>query len=303
MRTSDPAQFVPVSQLYGSVARLLRRASLVLALLFLMRVLLPLGPLRSGPLPVLLRLCDGLVSQAPLAVMAVCLISLSLLIDEGGRSSRRLARGLRAAGLPVAFVYLLLIPLYGSAQWWRSRAEATALRQGLQASLQRLHSTRRSVQQASSSEQLERIWRTLPVGSPPLARFGTNTHQQRTGVVRFLDQVSGLLRARLEGLEKQLLLTVARDTGLFALACLGLAALFHRSSQLDLPSRPHRHPAGGRPAPRQRERGDWHGLDHDLERMLQDSGVLPAETLPAEVVPAPAAAESRRSLQRGNPPI
>jgi hypothetical protein len=294
MNTPDPADFLAVSRLNDSVARLLRRAALVLALLFLLRVLLPLGPLRSGPLPVLLRFCDGLVSQAPLAVMAACLIGLSLLLDAECRSSQRLARGLRAAALPVAFGYLLLIPLYGSAQWWRSRAEATALRQGLQASLERLQSTRRSVQQTSSTEQLARIWTTLPTGSPPLARFGSNTHQQRTGVVRFLDQLSGILQARLAGLDRKLLFAVVHNTGLFGLACLGLAALFYRSSQLDLPGWPLRHLTEDRPPPRQRWLGRRHRrMQQDVEWLLQLQyrDALPADTLLHDSVSEPSAAD------------
>lgn len=271
MSHPDPVRFVPVSRLYGSVASLLRGAALVLALLFVLRVLLTLAPLRSGPLAVLLRLCEAMVTQAPFAVLVVCLIGLSLLIDEECRSSRRLARALRAAALPMAFAYLLLIPLYGTAQWWRSRAEATALRQGLQSSLQQLRSTRRNVERAASSEQLARIWARLPAGSPPLTRFGSNPRQQRSALVRFLDQVSGILLARLDGVEKRLMFVVLRNTSLYALACLGLAALFYRSSSLDLPSR-SRWRTGAGLLPSRRGRRHSATLDHELDLLLGDSG-------------------------------
>lgn len=275
MSRPDTPQNLPHRRLVGSVARLLRAASLVLALLFLLRVLLSLGPLSSGLQAVLLSFCEALVGQAPFVVLAVCLVGLSLLIDEECRSSRRLARGLRAAGLPVAVGYLLLIPLYGTAQWWRTRAEAATLRQGLQSSLTQLRSSRQDVLGASSSAQLERILAALPAGSPPLSRFGDTPQQQRNAVVRFLDQVNGILTARLEGVEQRLLVGALRNTGLYAMACLGLAALFYRSSQLDLPSRRGwRLAAGGPPA--RRGEGRRGPLDHELERLLRDSGALEA---------------------------
>lgn len=281
MNHPDPTRFMPVNPLDGSVARLLRGAALVLALLFLLRVLLTLPPLRSGLLAWLLRLCEAMVTQAPFAVLVVCLIGLSLLIDEEGRSTRRLAGVLRAAAVPVALTYLLLIPLYGTAQWWRSRAEATALRQGLQSSLQQLRSTRTQVQQASSSEQLVQIWAGLPAGSPPLTRFGSTPGQQRTGLVRFLDQVSNVVRARLNGIEQRLLMAVMRNTVVYSLACLGLAALFYQSSRLELPSRRGLHLAAAEP-PRRRwlERSD--PLDHEWERLLRDSGAAGADELSEE---------------------
>jgi len=270
MSRPDAAQFVPVSRLYGSVARLLRAASLVLALLFLLRVLLSLGALSGGPLALALRFCDALVGQAPVAVMAVCLLGLSLLIDEQSASSRRLARSLRTAALPVAIGYLLLIPVYGSAQWWRSRLESTSLRQGMQSSLEQLRSARQEVLGAGSSRDLERIWQALPAGSPPLARFGADLPQRRRTLIDFLDQVQRILTLRLQGIEQRLLLRVARDTALFSLACLGLAALFYRSSQLDLPYR-RRRLAAGVPGcrPRSGRRG---ALDLELEQLFHESG-------------------------------
>jgi len=252
------------------VARLLRGAALVLALLFLLRVLLTLPPLRFGAVPVLLRLCEAMVTQAPFAVLMVCLIGLSLLIDEECRTSRRLARLLRAAALPVALAYLLLIPLYGTAQWWRSRAEATALRQGLQSSLQQLRSTRSRVQQASSSEQLIQIWAGLPAGSPPLTRFGSTPGQQRRALVRFLDQISTILLARLDGVEQRLVVAVMRNT-VYAMACLGLAALFYQSSRLELPGERRWWPGSKGPARRRwLERGG--SLEHAWDRLLRESG-------------------------------
>lgn len=268
MKYHEPARFVPVSPLYGPVARLLRAASVVLSLLFVLRVLLSLGPLRSGPVAVALRLCDALVGQAPFAVVVVCLIGLSLLIDEEGRSSRRLARGLHAAAIPVAIGYLLLIPLYGTAQWWRTRAEATTMRQELQSSLQQLRTARQSVLRASSSRDLEAILAALPAGSPPLSRFGPDLPQRRSALVRFFDQVNGILTQRLEGIEKRLLTTFLRDAGLFSLACLGLAALFYRSSQLDLSRRPRRLQLSLAPLRRPRHRNP---LEEELQRMLSDS--------------------------------
>jgi len=251
----------------------------VLALLFLLRVLLALAPLRTGPQALLLSFCEALVAQAPFLVLAVCLVGLSLLIDEECRSSRRLARGLRTAALPMAVGYLLLIPLYGAGQWWRSRAEAANLRQGLQSSLVQLRNTRRNALGASSSAQLQRILADLPAGSPPLSRVGEPPQQQRSAVVRFLDQVNGILTARLEGVEKRLLIGAVRDTGLYSLACLGLAALFYRSSQLDLPSRRRwRLAAGGPPA--RPGVGRVGPLDHELDCLLQHSDAEQAN--PAE---------------------
>ena len=269
MTPTPETHFVPVSRLYGSVSQLLRTASWVLGLLFVLRVLLSLAPLRAGTVAVMLRFCNVLVSQAPIAVLIVCLIALSLLIDEEGRSSRRLAHGLRSAALPVALCYLLLIPLYGTAQWWRFRSEVTALRQGLQTSLQQLGNTRRNVARASSAEELRQIWQRLPAGSPPLSRFGTTAAQQRSALLGFLDQVSGMVRMRREGVERQLMVQVLRDTTLHALACLGLAALFFRSSQLGLP---HRLPwsPGWLPRKSTRRRRGGHGpLDAELESLVQ----------------------------------
>lgn len=277
MTGPDPAPVAPVSRHASSVARLLRAAALVLVLLFLLRVILSVGPLRSGPPTVLLRFCEAMVGQAPLAVLVVCLIGLTLLFDGQCRSSRRLARALRGAALPLAFTYLLLIPLYGSAQWWRSRAEATSQRQGLQSSLQQLRSTRQAVQGASSSAELKQIWASLPAGSPPLSRFGSDVRQQRRAILGFLNQVSDILMARLEGVDRSLGLAVVRSTGLYALACLGLAALFHRCSRLDPPTRRRfRLAAGGPPA----RHGDGRRgpLDQELQRLLQDSGALAYDT-------------------------
>lgn len=269
MTPSPEPQFVPVSRLYGSVSQLLRTASLVLGLLFVLRVLLSLFPLQTGALAVTLRFCNALVSQAPVAVLIVCLIGLSLLIDEEERSSRRLAHSLRSAALPVALCYLLLIPLYGTAQWWRFRSETTALRQGLQTSLQQLRSARHNVQRASSAEELRQIWERLPEGSPPLSRFGTTAGQQRSALMRFLDQVSGIVRARLAGAEQRLMVQLLRDTTLYALACLGLATLFFRSSQLGLPYRPRWSPALLLRKPPRRRRGRRGPLDDELETLVQ----------------------------------
>lgn len=240
------SEFVPVSPLYGSVAQLLRFSAVVLALLFILRVLLSLAPLRTGLPAVTLRFCAALISQGPIAVLVVCLIALSLLIDEKCRASRRLARGLRAAALPLALAYLLLIPVYGTAQWWRTRSEAVALRQSLQSSLQQLRNTRQDVELAASTEQLQRIWATLPAGTPPLTRFGNTAGQQRATVIRFLDRVNGILLARQAGIDGRLIVVLVRDTGLFSLACLALAALFHRSSRLGLPARQRWIPGAGR---------------------------------------------------------
>jgi hypothetical protein len=250
------------------VARLLRAASVVLALLFILRVLLSLGPLRSGPVAVALRFCDALVGEAPVVVVVVCLIGLSLLIDEENHTSRRLARGLHAAAIPVAIGYLLLIPLYGAAQWWHTGAEASAMRQGLQSSLQDLRTARQAVLRASSSRDLEAILATLPAGSPPLSRFGPDLPQRRGALVRFFDQVNGILTQRLEGIEKQRLTTFLRDAGLFSLACLGLAALFYRSSQLDLSRQQRRLHLRLAPLRRPRHRNP---LEEELQRMLSDS--------------------------------
>lgn len=270
MTHPDPTRFVPNSQLYDSVARMLRAASVVLALLFVMRVLLSLAPLRSGPMMVLLRLCESMVSQAPIAILVVCLIGMSVLVDVECSSTRRLALSLRSAALPMALAYLLMIPLYGSAQWWRSRIEAKALQESLQSSLQQLRATRTNVRQASSAEQLKQIWSALPAGSPPLTRFGSTPPQQRTSVLRFLDQVNGILQVRLEGVEKQLLLAVVRNTLLYGLACLGLAALFYRSSQLDLPARRGLPLAANQP-PSRRGRRRVGPLDDEVELMVQNS--------------------------------
>jgi len=272
----DPAPVAPISRHTSSVARLLRAASLVLALLFVLRVLLSLGPLRSGPLEVLLRFCEAMVGQAPFAVLVVCLIGLSLLIDEEGRTSRRLARGLRAAALPLAFVYLLLIPLYGTAYWWQSRSQAATLSQGLQASLKQLQNTRRIVQRASSSEQLTQVWASLPPGSPPLTRFGSTPNQQRAALERSLDRVNRILLARLAGVETRLLVVVVRDIGVYALACLGLALLFHRSSQLELPTWHGWGMAAGQPTRQRRSRRgnsdhDPATLDEELKQMSHNS--------------------------------
>lgn len=283
MSPPDPALYVPVSRLYGSVARLLRGAALVLALLFVLRVLLALAPLRSGPLPLVLSVCDALVGQAPFAVLVVCLLGLSVLIDEHCRSNRRLAHSLRSAAIPVAIGYLLLIPLYGSAQWWRARSEATTLRRGLESSLQQLQSTRQGVVRASSSADLQRIWTALPAGSPPLSRFGPDLPRQRRALLRFLDQVNAILRERLLGVERRLLLGVVRNTGLYALACLALAALFYRSSQLDLPALRRRRRLGQPmdPAPSQPARDEHldHELDDELERRLIEGGIVEADGL------------------------
>lgn len=271
MNSPNPSRDVPRSTRHESVARLLRGAAVVLALLFLLRLLLTLTNLRSGPLAVLLSLCEAMVTQAPLAVLVVCLSGLSLLIDEECRSSRRLARMLQAAALPMAFAYLLLIPLYGTAQWWRSRGEAINQRQGLQSSLQQLRSTRQAVQGASSSAQLKQVWASLPAGSPPLTRFGTDVQQQRRAVLGFLNQVSDILLARLASIDSSLNLALARSTSLYALACLGMAALFHRCSQLDPPKprpRPWRRP-GWEADARQKQRRPS-PLAQRVLRLLQD---------------------------------
>jgi hypothetical protein len=279
---SRPAstRHAPISALSGAVARLLRAASLVLALLFVLRVLLSLGPLRSGPVAVALRFCDALVAQSPFAVMVVCLLGVALLIDEDCPSNRRLTRAVHAAAIPVAVGYLLLIPLYGTAHWWQAQAEAVALRQGLQASLDQIQTARQALLRASSSRDLETVLVTLPAGSPPLSRFGPDLPRQRSALLRFFDQVNGILAMRLQGLQRQLLTTLLRDTALFAFACLGLAALFHRLSQLNLSRRRLRL----RLAPLRRGcRAD--PLQAEVQRLLRDSSAIEA---PLQDAPDPA---------------
>ena len=276
MSGPDPRRFVPVSQLYGSVARLLRGAAAVLALLFVVRVLFSLWNAGGGPPNPVLRFCDALVSQAPFAVMVVCLLALALLVDEQCRGGRQLARLLRGAAVPVAIGYLLLIPLYSSAQWWRSQAEARSARSGLQVTLRQLQGARQQVLQAASSDDLERILARLPAGSPPLERFGTDLPRQRRALLDFLDQVRRILLGRLQSLERDLNLILLRDAGMFSLACLGLAALFYRSSQLALPDAPPRRARTTR-LPWSRRRGGAAMLERDVEELLASQGLLDSD--------------------------
>lgn len=272
MNDPELQRFVPVSFLYGSVARLLRAAAAVLALLFLLRVLLALGPAAGGPLEASLRLSDALVSQAPIAVLAACLAGLALLIDEDSLSSRRLQRTLQSLAIPVAIGYLLLIPLYGVARWNRSRVEADNLRTGLRSSLVQLRGARQQVLRASSNADLERILERLPEGSPPLARFGADLPRRRSTMVGFLDQVQRILTMRLQGMEQRMLASFLRETTLFSLACLGMAALFYRSSQLDFGMR---RPWRIRPNKLRRPRRRWGTvgeLDRETEQLIRQSG-------------------------------
>lgn len=249
-----------------AIASMLRAASCVLALLFLLRLLLALGPLSSGPVLVTLRLCDALVGQALFAVLAICLLALSLLIDEESPRGRRLAHHVSSLALPVAIGYLLLIPLYGSALLARSSSEARSLEQSLQTTLVRLQQARGRVLQASSSADLTRILTSLPMGAPPLTRFGADLDSQRSTLLDFFNQARRLLTTRLQGMHQQLGIRVVRDTGLYALACLALAMLFQRSARIVVP-RPLRQPGDGGAS---RPRSARATLEHDFEMLLAD---------------------------------
>lgn len=250
----------------AAVARLLCATSLVLALLFLLQVLRSLAPWAAGPVALALSFTAAMISAAPLAVLVPCLVALAELIDQPSRLGRRFSRLARSLALPVALGYLLLIPLHASALWSRSHAEVRALDQGLRGSLERLDRVRSRVQRAASSAELEPVLAALPSGSPPLSRFGADLPSRRSALLDFLDQVRRILASRRQGLQQQLLLRFLRDLALFALACLGLAVLFQRSSCLSLPLRPRGQRADP-PPPRQPRRARAQ-LDHDLGVLL-----------------------------------
>jgi hypothetical protein len=280
---ASPAQARPTA---AAVARLLRAASLVLALLFLLQVLRSLAPWAAGPLALALSFTAAMISAAPLAVLVPCLVALAELIDEPSRLGRRFGRLARSLALPVALGYLLLIPLHASALWSRSHAEARALDQGLRGSLERLDRVRGRVLRAASSAELEPVLAALPSGSPPLARFGADLPSRRSALLDFLDQVRRILASRRQGLQQQLLLRFLRDLALFALACLGLAVLFLRSSCLSLPLRRR----GQRADPPRQPRSARAQLDHDLGVLLAQ---CPSASHPQWQQPAADPAASR----------
>ena len=275
MSRLDPAR----PDQHGSVERLLRSSCMLLSLLFVMRVLASLPPLRAGAASVALRLCDALVAQAPVAVLVVCLLGLLLLHAPEASANRRLARRLRNAALPVAIGYLLLIPLFGTSRWWHSGLEATARREGLLVSQQQLQQARHQVLLARSDAELQATLRALPAGLPPLARLGPDLPRRRAALLGVLKQVHDMLSLRLQSLEQQRQLRDGRDAVLFALACLGLAGLFYRSSQLDLPSaqrpRPRCH---GRLPSRWGSRQPHAPGDALTQRLWQCGAGDPAET-------------------------
>ena len=143
----------------------------------------------------------------------------------------------------------------------------------------------KAVPDRAAGPWLKQIWASLPAGSPPLSRFGSDVRQQRRAILGFLNQVSDTLMVRLESVDRSLGLAVVRSTGLYALACLGLAALFHRCSRLDPPARRRFRLATGGPPARHGD-GRRSPLDQELQRLLQDSGALAYDT------PEPDAGES-----------
>lgn len=291
LRAGSTGQVSPSSA--AALGRLLRAASLLLALLFVLQVLVSLPPLASGPLPLALSLGNALITLAPIPVLATCLVALAECIDERSRLGRRLARFTRLLALPVAIGYLLLIPLYGSALWSRSHAEARALEQNLKGSLVRLEQARSRVLQASSASELNRILEALPIDSPPLSRFGADLPSRRIALVDFFDQVRRILTQRRQGVQQQLLGRFVRDLGLFSLACLGLAVLFQRCSCISLPLRR----AGSRRAqPAPHPRSARAQLDHDMGMLLAQRSPQAQPTSPgnpAQPQPADGAASTR----------
>jgi len=267
----------------AAVARLLRVTALVLALLFLLQVLRSLAPWAAGPLALALSFTAAMINAAPLAVLVPCLVALAELIDAPLRLGHRFGRLARSLALPVALGYLLLIPLHAGALWSRSHAEARALDQGLRGSLERLDQARGRVLRAASSAELEPVLAALPSGSPPLARFGADLPSRRSALLDFLDQVRRILASRRQGLQQLLLLRFLRDLLLFALACLGLAVLFQRSSHLSLPLR-RRGQGADPPRPPRSARAQ---LDHDLGVLLaQRPSVGPPQWPPTAADPA-----------------
>jgi hypothetical protein len=219
----------------AAVSRLLQGVSLLLALLFLQQVLLSLAPLHSGPLALALSFGDALITQAPMALLVPCLLALAESIDERSRLGRRLARLSRLLAVPVAIGYLLLIPLYGSALWSRSHAEARTQERNLQGSLERLEQARSRYLQAGSSPQRDGIRDVLPAGSPPLPCFGSDLPSRHSALVDCFDQVHRILALRRQGVQLLLLERFVAEWGLFSSACLGLALLFRCCCCIRLP--------------------------------------------------------------------
>lgn len=218
----------------------------LLILLFVWRVRASLDHLDpAAPALVWLRLCEALVSQAPLALLALALLALAS--DHAPRCCRRFPRWLRSLALSVAIGYLLLIPLYATALWSRSQAESEALQQDLRHSITRLQQSRSAVVSACSPRELDRILAALPAGSLPLLRNGSNLDQRRTTALAVFDQTHRRLDRRLQGIGRRLVLRHLGAVSFFSLACLALAALFQRCSQLALPiGRQRPSPAEGR---------------------------------------------------------
>ena len=236
---------------YRAPAVLLRLGSglaVLLILLFLWRVRVSLGPLDpAAPILVWLRLCEALVSQAPLALLALALLALASDHAPRSRCWRRSSQPVRTLAISVAIGYVLLIPLYAMALWSRSQVESEALQHELRRSMARLEQARSAVVSACSSRELERILATLPAGSPALSKDRSDLHQRCTAALAVFDQTHHRLDRRLQGIGRRLLLRNLGAVGFFSLACLALATLFQRCSQLALPSGRQRHaPADGR---------------------------------------------------------
>ncbi len=238
------------------IARLLRRGSVALLALFVGSTLVGLGPFLPDPAQALLRFCERLVAHGALPVLALCLLALSLLLDEGSAPAPRLLSWVRRRAPLLVLLWLLLVPLQLGAAWWHWQDLGRRERAQLNLALGAVEEVRRQVALAPSLPVLERLHAQLPEGAPPLAGFGPGLAERRSGLLEALDPVPARLRRQSRSERWQQALGLGRRVAGTSLSALGLACLFHaagRAERADLEREPRRFWRRRRPRRRERE--------------------------------------------------
>jgi hypothetical protein len=207
------------------LASVLRWASLALALALVGSLLTQLLPPVPNSSAWQLQFADSLIAQAPLLVLALCLVQLAAWLDGGSPASTRLVRFSRRLALPLALLYLLLIPLQGivGLTAWRSDVAAGVEQVGrLRQGISRL---RIDAGQVSSASQLEDLLRRLPRGGPPPASLGSDLATQKRQLLIGLDQASRQLDAAASQRRLQGLQATARRFARVLLSAMGVVGL------------------------------------------------------------------------------
>jgi hypothetical protein len=208
------------------LAGILWWAAVALFSIFTLTILGAAIPLNLGSPLWQLQLSDVLISQSPIALLAICLVFLSSRIDEIGVVPAGALRWCTRAAAAAGVAYALLIPVLLVSSWTMLHPPAGSAQGGAQASMQGLELIQAKVKQAESQAQLQAIYGALPKGLPALASLGSDLASQRQGMGQLLDRIHGRLSMQVNQERQRRQLLVGKNVARLGLSSLVLACLY-----------------------------------------------------------------------------